>query len=181
MDSARGFLMDGLQAELQPQKMLAVDFTEQLQHILRETIRTRADHQPLDFGIREDRFIFFTQLGDRRIGIRMVLKICQIACVRPFVRQQANLILDIRSKFAGAVVGAESTAADTLCAVAIRTGETAVDGKLDCFFSAFPFEPGIDRVITLTVKVGWRCEAVRALLCCFCACERTCETSVIFI
>ena len=75
--------------------MLAVDLTEQIKYLFGETIRTRTDHQSLNFGIREDRFIFFTQLGDRRIGIRMVLKICQITRVWPFVRQQVNLVFDI--------------------------------------------------------------------------------------
>ena len=137
--------------------MRAVDFAEQIQHLFRETIGTRADHQSLDFGIREDRFIFFTQLGDRRVGVRVVLKIGQIACARPFVREQANLVFNIRGKLAGAVVGTEGTAADTLRAVAIRAGETAVDGQLDRFFAKVSLQPGADRMVAQPLKAGRRC------------------------
>ena len=69
----------------------------------------------------------------------MILKICNIVCIGPFFRQQGNLTFNVGGKFSASVFRAENAAAGAFGAVPVGTGETAVNGQLNRFFTEIVF------------------------------------------
>ena len=139
--------------------MRAADLAEQVEHFFRKTVGASADDESFNVRIGEHGFVFRAQLGNRRVGVGMILKIGQVFGARPFAGQQADLIFDIGGKFAGTVVGTERAASDSLETVTVGAGEAAVDGQLDGLLAELTFEPGTDGMIAQIAEwiFLWKC------------------------
>ena len=77
--------MNGLQPHLHPQIGAFVQLRQIIDDIIRQAIRPGGDRQADDAGLAQDRFIIFPQLLDRRIRVRICLKIADIVGFRPFL------------------------------------------------------------------------------------------------
>ena len=91
--------MNSLQSKLDPHKVGLVYFGKQVKNIIGKAVRTCADNKPLYFGICQDSVIFGTKLRYRSVGVGVILKVCQITCIGPLVREEAYLVVNIGSKF----------------------------------------------------------------------------------
>ncbi len=75
---ARGLLVDGLKAELDPQKMRLVDLFEKVEHLRREAVWTRADYESANLRICKGFRVFLAEFRDGCICVRVVLEIGEV-------------------------------------------------------------------------------------------------------
>ena len=81
--------------------MVPVYLGKQPEGFRRQTVGACADDETLYPWIVKDRIKFFPQQRRRSVSISVILKISQIFGFRPFFRQEGDLFVDGRCKFAG--------------------------------------------------------------------------------
>ena len=91
--------MNGLKSQFHPKEVSSVYLIQKFQHILSQTVRTCTYNQTFDPGILKDRKILFPEFFNGRIGIGMILEICQISGVRPFVGKKGDLAVYVGTEF----------------------------------------------------------------------------------
>ena len=74
--------MYGLKSEFDPEKVPAVYLRKEIKYIVPETVRTGPYNETFYSGILKDLVILFSQLINRSIRVRMILKICEISGIR---------------------------------------------------------------------------------------------------
>ncbi len=131
VDELGGFLVNSLQAQLDPKEGLLIQFGQQFQDSLRQTVGPCGDGDTDDAGIFQRLVIFLPEHFYGSVGIGMALEINNILSRRPFFRKQPDLSRNITGKIAGAFCGTENTPAGSLGTVSVGTGKACVQRQLD--------------------------------------------------
>ena len=89
------FCMYGLKSEFHPHECFFVELCEQIDHVIRQTVRPCSYGDAFYRRVFESRTELFAKLSNGCICIRVALEVRYVACAGPFVRKQRYLAVEV--------------------------------------------------------------------------------------